>query len=212
MADVVTPTGCNAIDLYESLDFCDGKTVLPGIRPKVFFQKKSNIVTWPKLPDLEDAKSMGSLATYAGNFVLAADKKWLTLKSLSTKSNVTSEVQGEKPSRTTLNKCTLKHPGTEEEAAGFCRQATADDLVYLVQQRNGKFRVMGCEEFETDTKPAQALGEGITGEAGTTLEIEATDLCPAPFYPGKIETEDGDISGADGTAWVDPEPAPASGN
>ena len=207
MADV-NPTGCNAMDLYESLDFCDGKTVLPGIRPKAFFQKKSNIVTWPKLPELEDAKSMGALATYVGNFVLAADKKWLTLKSLSTKSNVTSEVQGEKPSRTTLNKCTLKHPGTEEDAAGFCRQATADDLVYLVQQRNGKFRVMGCEEFETDTKPAQALGEGITGEAGTTLEIEATDLCPAPFYPGKIETEGGDISGVDGSAWVDPAPVP----
>ena len=207
MAEVVNPTGCSAMDLYESLDFCDGKTVLPGIRPKVFFQKKSNVVTWPKLPDLEGAKSMGALATYVGNFVLAADKKWLTLKSLSTKSNVTSEVQGENPSRTTLNKCSLKHPGTEEDAAGFCRQATADDLVYLVQQRNGKFRVMGCEEFETDTKPAQALGEGITGEAGTTLEIEATDLCPAPFYPGKIETEDGDISGLDGSAWPDPEPA-----
>ena len=76
--------------------------------------------------------------------------------------------------------------------------------MYLVQQRNGKFRVIGCEEFETDTKPTQALGEGVTGEAGTTIEIEATDLCPAPFYPGKIEAEDGDISGADGSAWADP--------
>lgn len=203
MADV-KPVGCSSIDLYESLDFCDGKTVLPGIRPKVFFQKKSNIVTWPKLPDLEAAKSMAALATYEGNFVLAADKKWLTLKSLSTKSNVTSEPQGEKPSRTTLNKCSLKHSGTEEDASGFCRQATADDLVYLVQQRNGKFRVIGCEEFETDTKPSQALGEGVTGEAGTTIEIEATDLCPAPFYPGKIETEDGDLSGLDGSAWEAP--------
>lgn len=116
---------------------------------------------------------------------------------------MTTEVQGERPSTTSLNKCTIKHPGTEEDAAGFCRQAMADDLVYLVQQRNGKFRVMGCEEFETVTKPAQALGEGVTGEAGTTLEIEATDVCPAPFYPGKIETEDGDISGADGSAWSD---------
>ncbi len=34
-----------------------------------------------------------------------------------------------------------------------------------------KFRVIGCEEFETDTKPTQALGEGVTGEAGTTIEI-----------------------------------------
>lgn len=197
---------CETNGMYQSLDWCEGKTVLPGIRPKVFFTKKSDIVSWPKLPKMEGAASMSSLATYTGNFVLAADKTWLAIKSMSAKSNVTSEVQGEKPSRTTLNKCTLKHAGTEADAAGFCRQAMADDLVYLVQQRNGKFRVMGCEEFETDTKPSQALGEGITGEAGTTIEIEATDLCPAPFYPGKIETEDGDLSGADGSAWTDPAP------
>ena len=53
--------------------------------------------------------------------------------------------------------------------------------------------------FNTDVKPKLALGEGTTGEAGTTLEIEVTDLSPAPFYPGIIETEDGDISGADGS-------------
>ena len=171
---------CTTADIYQSLNWCDGQTVLPGIRPKVFFQKKSNIAAWPKLPKLEEAKSMGELATYKGNFTMAAEKKWLTINSLSAKSNVTTEVQGERPSTTSLN-----------------------NLVFLVQQRNGKFRVMGCEEFETVTKPAQALGEGVTGEAGTTLEIEATDVCPAPFYPGKIETEDGDISGADGSAWSD---------
>ena len=89
----------------------------------------------------------------------------------------------------------------KEEAAGFCRMAAADDLAFLVQQRNGKFRVLGSEEFETLVKPTTALGQGITGTAGTTLEIEATDVCPAPFYPGKIETEEGDISGKDGSAW-----------
>lgn len=202
---------CSTADMYQSLNWCEGKTVLPGIRPKVYFTKKANILTWPKLPELEKAASMGALATYVGNFVLAADKKWLTLNSLEAKSNVTSETQGEKPGRTTLNKCTIKHPGVEEDAAGFCRQAIADNLIYLIQQRNGKFRVMGCEEFETDTKPSLALGEGITGEAGTTLEVEATDVCPAPFYPGKIETEDGDISGVDGSAWADSTDSGTSG-
>ena len=76
-----------------------------------------------------------------------------------------------------------------------------NDLVFLVQQRNGKFRVLGSQEFETLVKPTTALGQGVTGTAGTTLEIEATDVCPAPFYPGKIETEDGDIKGSDGSAW-----------
>lgn len=203
-------TDCTTTDMYESLKWCEGKTVLPGIRPKVYFIKKANIVKWPKLPDIGDTQSMKDLAIYVGNFVLAADKNWLTLNSLSTKSNVTSEVQGEKPSRTTLNKCSIKHPGTEEDAAGFCRQAMADDLVFLVQQRNGKFRVMGCEEFEADIKPSLALGEGVTGEAGTTIEIEATDVCPAPFYQGKIETADGDISGVDGSAWVEPAGEPST--
>lgn len=195
---------CETSGLYESLNWCDGKTSLPGIRQRVYFVKKSDIVSWPKLPPLEGAKTMGELSTYKGNFVLAADKKWLSLDSLDAKSNVSAESQGEKPSRTSLNKATLKHAGTDEEATGFARQANADNLIYLVQQRNKKFRVMGSEEFDTDTKASQALGEGYTGEAGTTLEIEATDLCPAPFYVGKIEAEEGDISGADGSAWVDP--------
>ena len=192
---------CDSVDLYSSLDFCEGQTVLPGIRKKVYFQKKSNIVKWPTLPKLEEGTTMAALATYAGDFTLVADKKWLTLMNMDSKSDVNCETQGEKPSVTHLNKATIVHPGTEEEAAGFCRQAAADDLVFLVQQRNGKFRVLGSQEFETLVKPTTALGQGVTGTAGTTLEIEATDVCPAPFYPGKIETEDGDIKGSDGSAW-----------
>lgn len=194
---------CENTSLYESLEWCDGRTTLPGIRQRVYFIPKSEIVKWPKLPSIKEAKSMGELATYQEDFVLAADKKWRSLDALDAKSNVTSESQGEKPSRTSLNKSTLKHAGTDEEATGFARQANIDNLVYLVQQRNKKFRVIGSDEFDADTKASQALGEGYTGEAGTTLEIEATDVCPAPFYPGKIETEDGDISGADGSAWED---------
>jgi hypothetical protein len=189
---------CNA-SLYNSLSWCEGQTVLPGIKPAVYFIPKRDIVKWPSLPGLDKAKSMAELATYEDNFELAADKTWLTLKALSTKSSVTTETQGEYPSVTSLNKVSLKYPGTDEEAAGFCRQAMADDLVFLVQQRNGKFRVIGSEQFESTTKPSQALGEGNTGEAGTTVEVEATDVCPAPFYPGEIVTEDGTISGLDGS-------------
>lgn len=49
-------TDCTTADMYQSLNWCDGQTVLPGIRPKVFFQKKSNIAAWPTLPKLGEAK------------------------------------------------------------------------------------------------------------------------------------------------------------
>lgn len=192
---------CVSNDLYQSLGFCQGKTVLPGIRRRVYFQKKSNIAKWPKLPDLEtDGTTMDKIAVYEGDFTLAADKKWLALDVLTAKSDVTSESQGEKPAVTMLNKTNLLHAGTDEAATGFCRMALNDDLVFLVQQRNGKFRVVGNEAFETSVKPSQNSGQGETGEAGTTLEVSVTDECPAPFYTGKIETEEGTISGADGSA------------
>lgn len=194
---------CGNTGLYQSLEFCQGQTVLPGIRKQVLALPKRDIVKWPVRPSAKEATDMAKIAVYQGDFVLAADKKWLKVDLISNKGNLEAEVQGEKPSRTFLNKITVTHPGVEEEATGFAAQAVADDLVYLIPQRNGKYRVMGNEMYETDTKPKQALGEGTTGESGTQLEIEVTDLSPAPFYPGKIETEDGDINGATGLPWVE---------
>lgn len=130
---------CTSKGMYESLSWCPGQTSQPGIRRKVFFIPKSWIEKWPVLPDIDGAESMAALATYEGDFVLAADKKWQYLEVLTTKSNITSDSQGEKPSKTILNKATLLYAGTDEEASGFCRQANNDEMIYLCQQRNGKF-------------------------------------------------------------------------
>lgn len=191
---------CNNTGLYDSLKFCQGTTVLPGIRNHIYGLPKRDIVAWPKRPQPgADAATMASIASYSGNFTLAADRKWLRIDLVLNKGQIEAEVQGEQPSRTFLNKLSAVHPSVEEEATAFAQQVTQDDFVFLVPQRNGKYRVLGNEMFNTDVKPKLALGEGTTGEAGTTLEIEVTDLSPAPFYPGIIETEDGDISGADGS-------------
>lgn len=194
---------CTSAALYNSLEFCKGKTVLPGIRSRVFYIPKRDIVTWPTLPD-EAETNMSEIASYVGNFVLAADKKWRFIDLVDNKGKIECESQGDKPSRTFLNKISLLHPETDAEASGFARQANADDFVYLVQRRDGKFRVLGNKSFETDTKPKQDGGEGVSGESGTTLEIEVTDVCPAPYYPGNIDTEDGIISGATGEPVVTP--------
>ena len=196
---------CTSKGMYGSLAWCPGQTSSPGIRRKVYFIPKSWIAKWPTLPAIDGAKNMAALATYDGDFVLASDKKWQYLELLTTKSNISSESQGEKPSKTILNKATLVHAGTDEEASGFCRQANIDELIFLCQQRNGKFRVVGSEAYDPDVTISQTSGEGETGTAGTTLEAQCTDVCPSPFYTGKIETVDGDIPGAGGSS-IEPGP------
>ena len=178
--------------MYASLMFCKGKTVLPGLRNRLYFIPKAWIVSWPTLrPVAGDMVSTFSI--YDGSFTLAADKKWMYIDIIDNKGKLESESQGDKPSRTFLNKLSVVHPETDELASSFCRQANSDDFVYLVQRRNGKFRVLGNQMFETDTKPKQDSGEGVSGDFGTTIEIEVTDECPAPYYFGTIETVDGDI-------------------
>ena len=188
---------CTNAALYSSLQYCKGKPMLPGIRSRLYFIPKRDIVKWPTLPDTAETE-MGELATYEGDFNLASEAKWAYIDLVDNKGKIESESQGDKPARSFLNKTSVTHPETDEEATGFARQANSDDFVYLLQVRNGKFRVLGSEMFPTDTKPKQDSGEGVTGDFGTTLDIECTDVCPAPYYKGKIVTKDGTIDAATG--------------
>ena len=195
-----TTNPCASTALYESLVHCKGATVLPGLRPHIFYIPKSDIVTFPTPPNtVPSGGTMGALATISENFVLAADAKWKKIDIVASASNVNSESQGEAPSKTFNNTGVFKYPGNNAEAAAFCRQANADDIVYLWPQRDGQYRVLGNPMFETNTTPAQESGSAETDASGTTINVAVTDTMPSPFYTGKIETEDGDISGADGS-------------
>ncbi len=195
---------CNEKDLYESQQWCPGQKVLPGIRGQVFFIPKRSIVSWPKLPNIDDLKtgdSFAELAKYKGNFILAADKKWRKMDVVMNESPINCDPQGEKPSKTFLNKGVFKMSSTGEGTTAFARMANDDDFVYIFLHKEGKARVLGNEMFDTETKPKQEIGDAPTSKTGTTLEVEVTDICMAPYYPGKIETEDGDIDGSNGNAW-----------
>ena len=195
---------CAAANLYESLVHCKGETVLPGIRPEVYAIPKSQIVSFPTLPKPSDENvTMEDIATYEGDFVLAADACFIRLSVITAASTVTSTSQGEPPSKTFINSATLTHESTGPKATGFCRMANSDDLVYVLRQRDGLFRVLGNDSFETDTKPSQDSGMNVTDASGTQLEVSVTDLSPAPYYKGKLKTDIGTIDCSTGKIVAD---------
>ena len=177
--------------LQASLAWCQGTPESPGLRRRLYYISKGLISAWPTLP--KDAQGRISSAVYQGSFTLAADATWKFIDILPSKSQLTSEAQGEAPSQTQLNKLTALHPGVGEEASAAAAYINNNDNVYVVQDMKGKWRVVGSEEWETVSTVAQDLGQGPTGATSTTIEVEATDHCPAPFYVGTLETEDGTI-------------------
>ena len=177
--------------IQQSLAWCQGTPELPGIKRRIYYISKDQIVTWPTLT--HDSLGRLSTAIYTGSFSLKADATWKFIDVLPDKSQLTSEAQGELPSMTQLNKLVAVHPGVGEEATALAAYVNNCDCVFLVETVRGKFRVVGSEMWQTKSTVAQDLGQGPTGTTSTTLNVEATDECPAPFYNGEIVTEDGTI-------------------
>ena len=182
----------NCSPLLGSLTWCEGKPVLPGIRRRIYFTSKSNVVKWPKLK--VDKNGRPTSAILEGSFELAADKCFHHIDVLVDKSGLTSEAQGEAPSQTQLNKITAYHPSVDEQATMASAYFNNNDIVSLVQDMDGKWRVIGNEKWQSKATVAQDNGQGPTGAAGTTVNIEHTDLIASPFYVGTIPTEDGIIN------------------
>ena len=198
---------CTVKSKYDAVTYCPGQRVLPGNRKRAYFIPKHAIKTWPtRAKNLEgasgDAKKMVS---YEGEFVLDAETKWQRLDAIYGKIKFSYETQGSDLSRTVLNKLELSHPVLDEEAAAFAAQVICDDIVVAFQRADGKFRLIGCEEYETQTDTSGDTGEKVTDESGMKVTISCTDIAPAPFFPGTLDTADGKISGADGS--VSPEAA-----
>ena len=180
---------CN--NIQQSLAWCQGTPELPGIRRRAYYTSKGNIVKWPKLQHYPNGRLVSAVLN--GSFELLAEQKWKYIDILPDKSQLTSDPQGEVPSQTQLNKLTLVHPAVGEEASAAAAYINNNDIVFVVQDMKGNWRVVGSEHWPTKATVAQDLGQGATGTTSTTITAEATDECPAPFYKGTLDTEDGNI-------------------
>ena len=182
----------NCSSIQKSLAWCQGRPELPGVKRRIYYISKYDIVKWPTLQ--HDANGRLTSAAYTGDFTLRADAKWKFIDIIAEKSQLTSEAQGESPSQTQLNKLVAVHPGVEAEATAAAAYLNNNDNVFLVEDMRGAFRVVGSEKWPTKTTVTQDLGQGVTSSTSTTINVEATDECPAPFYAGSIAADEGTIN------------------
>ena len=201
----------NCSPLQKSLAWCMGKPELPGIRKRIYYISKDQIAVWPTyIRDYYNRRT--KKAAYRGDFVLVADAKWKYIDIIPEKSQLTSEPQGELPSQTQLNKLVAVFPGVSPEASAAACYLNNSDNVFLVEDMKGFFRVVGCRKWFTKTTVSQDNGQGPTGNTSTTINVEAPDEVPSPFYMGNIETEDGDVQGEMFDDSDDPEVVPVYDN
>jgi hypothetical protein len=179
--------------LFGNLDWTDGQVSVPGIYPELYFIPKGSITAWPQFAT--NPATPAEAVTLAGDFTLAALATWKKINCIDLKSQPSSEQQGEVRCKTYLNKLKVVVSLTNEDATYLAMAGANTDIVWAFQERDsGKFRIAGSEKFMTVTKVMLDVGGAPTSEKGTTIEVEAVDVCPFPFYAGAIVTEDGDVN------------------
>lgn len=178
-----------------NLDWVDGQVSVPGIYPKLYYTTKNSITAWPQFAAAPATPA--AAVTLAGNFGLEAPAVWNRVNCIDLESEPTSEQQGEVRCKTYANKLKVVVSLTNEEATALAKEAANTDLVWIFQERDsGKYRVVGSEKFMTLTKVNIAIGSAPTSKKATTIEIEAVDVCPFPFYDGLITDDEGIVNPA----------------
>lgn len=182
------------VDLYENVEFCQGSASLPGIRPHMYLIRKINILTFPKVEG-KAAASLDEVAVIKGNFVLAADTKFIKVDLVEGESEPTCENQGNEGAKSFNNSVSFVIPGTQKKATGLISMLNNDDVVILYPQRDGAIRVIGNDMFRVQLTLGQNAGKQVTDSSQTTITASVSDVNPAPFYEGTFPTEDGNIDG-----------------
>ena len=179
---------CTTKSLYQSIESCPGSKNNPGIRRRLYYAPKSWIAAFPKLPDTDDDKieDMSAIAQLVGDFTLAADKFFNFIDLKDEASNVTFETVGEIGTQIFNNQANAIVVGMPDKVKAFARQVINDDLVYVYQDKAGKFCVIGNEMYHTDTKASGDTSAEPTGACSSTFAIQCYDVCPVPTYTGKL--------------------------
>ena len=122
-------------DVQKSLAWAMGTPELPGVRRRVYYTSKNDILVWPKLPHNEVGRVTSSV--YDGSFTLKENAVWKYIDILPEKSQLTSEAQGELPSQTQLNKLVAVHPSVSEAASAAAAYLNNNDNVFIVEDMKG---------------------------------------------------------------------------
>lgn len=177
--------------LQKSLNWCEGTPEPAGIRRTTYYITMSAIVSAPSLP--VDKLGRPTSAVLQGDLKLAADQTLKSIQFLPDKSQFSSEPQGEYPSQTQLDKLNMVCPGVGPDETAACAYINNTRCVFFFQDMKGRWRMVGHPDYPSKNTVAQDLGQGATGTTSTTIAVEATNLVSAPFYTGKLDTEDGEV-------------------
>lgn len=186
---MATTNDCGFEALYDDIKHCGGEVCLPGVRSHFYFVRRADIVSWPQPP----VNTGAGAGEWKDDFELAADKTFITVDLVPGESELKTERVGAWGGYHFNNTASLVIPGNKEKVMGMVQAMVNDDCVFVVPDKDGRFRLFGNQDFVVDVKPSAQSGKGSGDSRTTTIELSDENRYALPFYKGKITTTAGTL-------------------
>lgn len=171
----------------ENILWPDGQENMGSLRRLAYYARLSDIDSLPAVPDLDDATSFADAVTLDGNITFNSGAGWHKFYCTQDTGMLEDTIVGERDGKSYHSKIKLFHPGKRSELLGWQRVFANTDMVWLVQDAEGQYRVIGSDAFPAEVETAvNSIPETAEGRSGLTVEIGCASRGPAPIYSGVI--------------------------
>lgn len=155
----------------------------PAGTKRVFYAFQEDILSFPTLADSETGLTFESLVEYDGPIVMKTGKQFFPLYCTVETGEIRSTIAGPRDGKGFENVVGISFPGSEAEFLGFVASSANRNLVFIVEEKNNKVRVLGdlTDPAFLDTSESNS-GKAIADGRTTVLEFKASSATPPPIY------------------------------
>lgn len=184
----------------KNLIWPDGQANASGIGNKVYYIRKADVVTFPKMNAAP--ASAAEAVTYDGDFELQAGKTAISIYTTQGVGKAEFEPTGEKDCKMFNNKLTASYPDMNDEGIDFANANINSNGIFIVPHYVGGGKVahvvIGGELFDSDVSVKGTSGDKPGSPKGLTIEVTAPDFYALPRYTGILPLPDGTLNCATG--------------
>jgi len=150
---------------------------------QVLYAFPEDVATFPTLADPATATTLSSLIEYADPIIMKTGKQFFPLYSTLETAELTTALTGSRDGKGRENSLKISYPGNDSNFLGFEAYVTNRDVIFLVKEKNGKWRVLGSLEdpayLDVD---AGTSGAKISDSRKTELTFKAPAETSCPVY------------------------------
>lgn len=155
-----------------------------GLKIFAFYALLEDILTFPVVPptptDLSDS------VTITDDFVMKTGKKFWKIESTLETSGLDGSMVGERDGRSAENMLDLQHPGSNKSFIGWLEENKNRNLVLIVEEIGGSFRVIGSPGLPASIEKATfPSGKKVADAKKIEVTIKSIGRI-APYYEGTI--------------------------